>query len=94
MVHGLEVLQNFDSIQDISYSTFFKFTEELATSYEPETFDNVVNTRTYKKSTISFFREILDFHNIPNNLNKYLSALSEYKHPTMKELYVAAHGLQ
>lgn len=94
MVQGLEVLQNFNSIQDMNNSAFLKFTEELATSYEPETFDNVVNTRQYKKSTISFFREILDYYNVPNNLNKYLSALSEYKHPKMEELCVAAHGLQ
>lgn len=93
MVQGLEVLQNFNSIQDLNNSAFLKFTQELATSYEPETFDNVVNTRTYKKSTISFFREILDYYNVPNNLNKYLSALSEYKHPRMEELCVATHSL-
>lgn len=90
MIHGLEVLQNFNSIQDINYSAFLKFSEELALSYNPEIFEEIVNTKTYKKSTISFFYEILNYYNVQNNLNKYLSALSEYKHPKMEELYEAA----
>jgi len=90
MIHGLEVLQNFNSIQDINYSAFLKFSEELALSYNPEIFEEIVNTKTYKKSTISFLYEILNYYNVQNNLNKYLSALSEYKHPKMEELYVAA----
>ncbi len=90
MIHGLEVLQNFNSIQDINYSAFLKFSEELALSYNPEIFEEIVNTKTYKKSTISFLYEILNYYNVQNNLNKYLSALSEYKHPKMEELYEAA----
>lgn len=90
MIHGLEVLQNFNSIQDINYSAFLKFSEELALSYNPEVFEEIVNTKTYKKSTISFLYEILNYYNVQNNLNKYLSALSEYKHPKMEELYEAA----
>lgn len=90
MIHGLEVLQNFNSIQDINYSAFLKFSEELALSYNPEIFEEIVNIKTYKKSTISFLYEILNYYNVQNNLNKYLSALSEYKHPKMEELYEAA----
>lgn len=90
MIHGLEVLQNFNSIQDINYLAFLKFSEELALSYNPEIFEEIVNTKTYKKSTISFLYEILNYYNVQNNLNKYLSALSEYKHPKMEELYEAA----
>lgn len=90
MVHGLEVLQNFNSIQDINYPAFLKYTEELASSYNSEIFEKILNTRTYKKSTISFLYEILNYYNVQNNLNKYLSALSEYKHPKMEELYEAA----
>lgn len=90
MIHGLEVLQNFNSIQDINYSAFLKFSEELALSYNHEVFEEIVNTKTYKKSTISFLYEILNYYNVQNNLNKYLSALSKYKHPKMEELYEAA----
>lgn len=90
MIHGLEVLQNFNSIQDINYQAFLKYAEQLALSYNPEVFEEIVNTKTYKKSTISFLYEILNYYNVQNNLNKYLSALSEYKHPKMEELYEAA----
>lgn len=90
MIHGLEVLQNFNSIQDINYSAFLKYSEQLALSYNPEVFEEIVTTKTYKKSTISFLYDILNYYNVQNNLNKYLSALSEYKHPKMEELYEAA----
>lgn len=90
MVHGLEVLQNFNSIQDINYSAFFQFTEALAETFNPEAFHKVIETRNYKKATISFMREILEYYEIENNLDEYLSALSEYKHPKMEELYETA----
>lgn len=90
MVHGLEVLQNFNSIQDINYSAFLKYTEELASSFDVEAFKEIVSTKAYKKSTISFMQEILNHYKVKNNLNEYLSSLSDYKHPRMEELYEAA----
>ena len=33
---------------------------------------------------------ILTHYQVPNNLNRYLSTLSDYKHPTMEEIYEAA----
>ena len=86
MIHGLDVLQNFSTIQDINYSAFIKFSKELAAVFDMETFEKIISVKNYKKSTISFLREILDFYNVKNDLNKYLSALSEYKHPKMKEI--------
>ena len=90
MVHGLEVLQNYNSIQDINYSAFLKYTEELASSFDVEAFKEIVSTKAYKKSTISFMQEILNHYKVKNNLNEYLSSLSDYKHPRMEELYEAA----
>ena len=90
MVKGLEVLQNFDSIQELNYSAFLKYTEKLAKSFKEETFEEVVSAVPYKKSTISFLKEILNYYKIENNLSKYLSTLSKYKHPKMEELYEAA----
>lgn len=90
MVHGLEVLQNFDAIQDINYSAFLKFAKELASAFDSEAFREVLLNKSYKKSTISFFQEILNYYQVENNLNEYLSTLSEYKHPRMEELYEAA----
>lgn len=90
MVHGLEVLQNFNSIEDINYSAFLKYTEELASSFDANAFKKIISAKAYKKSTISFMREILNHYQIKNNLDEYLSSLSEYKHPRMEELYEAA----
>lgn len=94
MVHGLEVLQNFNSIQDINYSAFFEFAEKLASSFNTQAFEEIISTKSYKKSTISFLQEILNHYNVQNNLNEYLSTLSEYKHPKMEELYETARIFQ
>ena len=94
MVEGLEVLQNFNSIQEINYSAFLDYSKKLASSFEKEAFKEVVSAKTYKKSTISFLREILNFYNVKNNLNEYLSTLSVYKHPRMEELYEFAQVSQ
>lgn len=94
MIQGLEVLQNFNTIQDIDYSAFLKYTKELASSFNSNAFEEIISTKTYKKSTISFLHEILNHYNVQNNLNEYLSTLSEYKHPKMEELYEAARVSQ
>ena len=40
----------------------------------------------YKKSTIAFLREILNYYHKEKNLDMYLSALSDYNHPKMEGL--------
>ncbi|MBR5923179.1 MAG: type IV toxin-antitoxin system AbiEi family antitoxin domain-containing protein [Clostridia bacterium] len=94
MIQGLEVLQNFNAIQDINYSAFVEYSKVLAQAFEEKTFEEVISKTNYKKSTISFLKEILNYYNIKNNLNKYLSSLSEYKHPRMEELYETARVSQ
>lgn len=90
MVHALDVLQNFNSIQDINYTAFLNYTEELASRFNAAAFEKIISVKSYKKSTISFLHEILNFYNVQNNLSKYLSTLSDYKHPKMEELYETA----
>lgn len=90
MIHCLEVLQNFNSIQDINYSVFFKFTEDFSKTYTDRTFKEVISSINYKKSTIAFLQEVLRYYNRDNNLCDYLSSISEYKHPTMEEIYEAS----
>lgn len=94
MVQGLEVLQNFNKIQDINYSAFIEYSKILAQTFEEKAFEEVISKINYKKSTISFFKEILSYYNVKNGLSKYLSALSEYKHPRMEELYEIARILR
>lgn len=90
MVHGLEVLQNFNEIQDLNYVAFLKYTKKLASFFNQQDFEKIIMIKTYKKSTISFLQEILNYYNVKNNLDKYLSTLSEYKHPKMEEIYEIA----
>ncbi len=90
MIRGLEVLQNFYTIQDLDYPAFIAYTEKLAKTFNADAFKEVISVKKYKKSTISFLREILNHYNVPNNLDEYLSSLSEYKHPTMEELHESA----
>jgi hypothetical protein len=87
MIHSLEVLQNYYNIQDINNLSFINFTKKLADLYEEEAFKKVISAINYKKSTIAFLREILNFYGVKNNLNMYLSSMSEYKYPKMEELY-------
>lgn len=90
MIHCLEVLQNFSNIQDINYYEFFRYTKEFSKTYTDRTFQEVISSIKYKKSTIAFLQEVLRYYNCDNNLNEYLSELSEYKHPKMEEIYEAA----
>ena len=86
-IHGLDVLQNFNTIQDLNLSAFVKFSKELAESFNEEAFQEIISIKSYKKATISFFHDILNFYNVKNGLDKHLSSLSEYKHPKMEDLY-------
>lgn len=91
MIHMMEVLQNFSEIQDLDYTQFIKFSEQFSSSYSDEVFAQVCQEMKYQKKTISFLRNILIHYSVPNNLGRYLSSLSEYKHPTMEEIYATAH---
>ena len=91
VIHMMDVLQNFGDIQDLNYTQFIKFCEQFAETYRDEVFAQVFRQVRYQKRTISFLRNILMHYQVPNNLGRYLSSLSEYKHPTMEEIYEAAH---
>lgn len=90
MIHAMEVLQNFYKIQDLNYNYFLEYTKQIAETFNEKAFEQVAGNKHYKKSTIAFLQEILNFYNKENNLNVYLSSLSEYKHPRMEELYEIA----
>ena len=82
--------KHFYNIEDINYPAFISFVKEIAEEYDEKTFEDVIRTINYKKSPISFLQEILNYFDKENNLHKYLSNLSVYKHPTMEEIYEIA----
>ena len=88
---GPEVLQNFERIQDLNYARFLSYAKEFAESYRDEIFATVIKEKHYQKKTISFLKEVLSYYGVSNNLSEYLSRLSEYKHPSMEEIYEAAY---
>lgn len=87
MIQILEVLKNYSEIQDLNQNQFIKLCEEFAPHYSDEVFEYVNLRIHYPKRTIAFLRSILDYYGVKNNLNKYLSAMSEYKYPKMEALY-------
>ncbi len=87
MVAALEVFQNFNRIQDISYSAFLTFTKTFAENFTSEAFEEVNRAIKYQKSTIAFAQEVLLHYHVENELYKHLSTMSSYKHPKMEDIY-------
>ena len=86
MIHGLDVLQNYDTIQDLDYNAFVSFSRSLAKNYNDVTFEKVIASKKYKKSTITFLYDVLNYYGVSNDLEKYLSSVSRYRHKTMEEI--------
>jgi len=87
LIQLLEVLKDFDNIQDMNYRQFMFYCESAVKNYSDETAELVLSEMKYQKRTISFLKKTLDFYGIRNDLSKRLSPLSEYKHPRKREMY-------
>ena len=90
VIRLMELLHHYREIQDINYSAFLRNTEALSRQYTQGAFEAVQKAIGYPKRTVAFLREALNYYQVPNNLNKYLSSLSNYRIPKMEELYEAA----
>ena len=86
-IQMLEVLQNYDKIQDLNQPQFLKMCKQYALSYNNDVCEYVLAKIKYLKRTIAFLEKILEYHNVPNSLNRYLSELSEYRIPSVEDLY-------
>lgn len=91
IIHMMDVLQNFDQIQDLNYAQFILLCEQFSEIYHDGIFAQVHQQMRFQKRAIAFLRNILMHYHVPNDLSKYLSPLSEYRYPTMEEIYEAAH---
>ena len=90
MIQMMELLHHYKEIQDINVSALSRCTAKLAGEYSEEAFEAVQGSICYPKWTVAFLREVLNYHNIPNNLSRHLSALTNYPIPKMEELYETA----
>ena len=86
-IQMMELLYHYRDIQDINITAWMRSMERLSAGYNEKTFEVVQKTIGYPKWTIAFLREVLDFYQKPNSLNRYLSALSDYPIPKMEVLY-------
>lgn len=87
IIEMLEVLQSFNKIQDLNYNAFYEYARNFSKEYNEDILKKVLIEKKYKKSTISFLRNILNYFEIRNELDKYLSSLSKYNHIDMEEVY-------
>ena len=89
VIHMLEILKNFYSIEDLNYNAFTSYCEKFSRNYHDKTAQYVLKNIHHQKCTISFLREILDYYHVSNTLDIHLSKLSQYKHPSMEAIYEA-----
>ena len=88
-VQMLEVLQHYYEIQDLNQKQFLLLCKQFVNQYHENSFAYVESKLRYRKSTIAFLKEILDYYHIHHTLNRYLSDLSTYNHPKMEDIYAA-----
>jgi len=86
-IQTLEILQNYSKIENLNNAAFIKHINILKTCYNDSETNKVLKQIKYKKSTIAFLQELLEYLNIQNTLEKYLSKLSKYNIPNWKENY-------
>ncbi len=87
IVEALEILQNYSKIQDINTKGLISYMTDFAAEYSENAAIEVLQYRKYKKSTIAFMKEFLDYQKVSNGLGRYLSKLSNYAIPKVEELY-------
>lgn len=90
VIETLEILQNYSKIEDVNNKVLIAYMEQFAKHYSENAVDYVIQNRKYKKSTIAFLAAFLNHMSVENNLDKYLSPLSEYGIPKVETLYELA----
>lgn len=92
VIETLEILQNYSKIEDLNKKALIAYMEKFAEKYSNNAVEYVLENIRYKKSTIAFLRAFLNYLNVPNTLEKYLSSMSNYSIPRMEELYESARA--
>ena len=89
MIEVLDVLENFYFIEDLNLVNFKFFIKNVIYDFREDVFDEIIKEINIKvkKSTIAFYHELLNFFSVKNKLDKYLSRVSRYKIPLIKEIF-------
>lgn len=86
IIEALEILQNYDKIEDLNKLKFARYARAFARGYNDEAAVHVISHMKYKKNTIAFMRKILDMYKVKNSLSQFLSYASRYKVPPVQRV--------
>ena len=86
-IETFEILQNHQSIEALNTPALAEYLQHFSKEYSDEAADYIISHRTYKKSTIAFLSHCLDYLGVFNDLEKYLSPLSDYRIRTMEAIF-------
>lgn len=84
VVELLEVLQNYNQIEELNYKNLYTFISNHINEYSEKTLSKVLSEIKYKKSTLASLENALNYFNIENNVNKYLNITSKYNSINME----------
>ncbi|MBK5246377.1 MAG: hypothetical protein JJE49_03795 [Peptostreptococcaceae bacterium] len=86
-IEFLEILQNYNKIQDTNDTMFNQYVERFMDNYKNDVIEKVLKSKKYKKSTIAFAEQLLQYYNIQNTLSKHLMKTSKYKIPKLEGIH-------
>jgi len=87
VIETMEILQNYQKLENPRNGRLLAYMKRFAESYDEETTEYVLTNRKYKKSSIAFLHQILEWYAVKNSLDKnHLSPLSTYKVPQIDDL--------
>ena len=81
----LELLQNYKRIEDLNAKRFIDFIRENILYYDEKTLKRVIDKIGYKKSTLASLKNVLDYYDITNSVDEYLSGTSKYEAIKLEE---------
>ncbi|MBQ4283348.1 MAG: hypothetical protein IJB96_05400, partial [Lachnospira sp.] len=86
VIEALEIMQNYDNIEELNKYKFARFAKQFAKGYDDVAAVYVISRVRYKKSTIAFMKKVLDMYKVPNTLGQFLSVTSKYKIPPVQRI--------
>jgi len=87
VIETLEILQNYKKFEDFNYARLGEYMKNFSFSYSDVETVTVIKQGKYKKSTTALLRDFLNYWDIKNSLNQFLSSLSKYEIPEMSCFY-------
>ncbi len=79
MIELLEVLENYQSIEDLNTKGMLKFITDAGSYYNEKTLEKLLKNIGYKKSTLASLKNLLEELKIENTVDQYLNGTSKYK---------------